>query len=140
MDKFTKEKRSEIMSHVKSKNTQLELLIFNILKKNHIKFKSHLDMLGKPDIVFPRQKIAVFIDGDFWHGWRFETYRDKLTDYWINKISNNIKRDKRIRKELKAKGWIILRFWEHRIKKRPESCIKSLLIEINKVKLGDRSP
>lgn len=134
MDRFTKEKRSDIMSRVKSKNTRLELLIFDILRKKGIEFETHYDVSGKPDLVFPGKKIAVFIDGDFWHGWRFEDYKNKLTDYWYQKISLNIRRDKRNRSKLKVEGWKIMRFWEHRVQKNPYGCVKSLLRELDKIK------
>jgi DNA mismatch endonuclease (patch repair protein) len=115
MDTFTKKKRSEIMSKIRSKNTKAELIIFRELRKRGIHFKKHYkNAIGKPDIALPRKKIAVFIDGDFWHGWQFNRIKAKLPKrYWLKKIQNNIKRDKKTRGELRKNGWRVLRIWEH---------------------------
>lgn len=126
MDIFSKEKRSQIMSKVKGSNTKLELIIFDLLTKKGIEFEKHANLPGKPDIVFRVQKIAVFIDGDFWHGWKFNNYKNKLTNYWFKKISANIKRDKKNKKILKDDGWRIIRLWEHRIAKNPQGCLKTI--------------
>jgi DNA mismatch endonuclease (patch repair protein) len=114
-DIFTKEKRSLVMSKITSKNTKLELHVFKYLRKNKIYFQKHYKKApGKPDIAIPSRKIAVLIDGDFWHGWRFKEWRDKLPSiYWIPKIESNIKRDRRNIALLKKQGWKVLRVWEH---------------------------
>lgn len=126
-DIFTKEKRSQIMSRVKGTNTSLELVIFKLLKDKGLHFEKHSKTLpGKPDIVFPKRKLVVFIDGDFWHGWKFEDYKYKLTDYWFNKIKSNIIRDRKNKLLLKKEGWRIIRLWEHRIAKNPSGCIKTI--------------
>lgn len=132
MDRITKEQRSKLMSKVKGKNTKLELMLFELLQKNGFLFESHYAILGKPDIVFIEKKLAIFIDGDFWHGWKFETYKNKLTKYWLNKIHNNILRDKRNRGQLRKEGWRVIRFWEHRVLKRPFGCISRISKELGK--------
>ena len=122
MDKFAKEKRSDIMSKIRSKNTKPELLVFRELRKRKIYFYKHYaKILGKPDIALPRKKIAVFIDGDFWHGYKFSNQKNRLPkEYWLDKIESNVKRDRRIRLKLKKEGWNILRVWSHEIiNKRP---------------------
>jgi DNA mismatch endonuclease (patch repair protein) len=115
MDVFTKRKRSEIMSRIRSKNTKAEMLVFRELRKRGIYFQKHYaKVAGKPDIALPRKKKAIFIDGDFWHGYRFNKNTSKLPKkYWIKKIESNILRDKKNSAELKKQGWKILRVWEH---------------------------
>ncbi len=119
MDVFDKEKRSEIMSHIKSKNTKAEMLVFKELRRRGIYFQKHYKKApGSPDIALPRKKIAVFIDGDFWHGYRFSRYRDRLPkEYWREKIENNIRRDKKNKRILRKCGWKVMRVWEHELKK-----------------------
>ena len=118
-DIFSKEKRSEIMSLIKPRNTKPELKIFRELRRRNIYFQKHYDRIkGRPDIALPRKKIAIFIDGDFWHGYRFARYKARLPKkYWQGKIEGNIKRDKRNRSKLRREGWRCLRVWEHEIKK-----------------------
>lgn len=118
-DVFTKAKRSEIMSRIRSKNTAIENRIFSYLRKNGIYFQKHYKKApGNPDIALPRKKKAVFVDGDFWHGWRFNERKNKLPKvYWREKIEKNIARDKKNMRKLKNEGWSILRIWEHQLKK-----------------------
>lgn len=119
MDKFSKEKRSEIMSKIRSSNTKVELLVFKELKKRGVYFQKHYKRaVGKPDIALPRKKKAVFIDGDFWHGNNFETLRNKISgQFWLNKIENNIRRDIKVNTILEESRWSILRVWESEINK-----------------------
>src|SRR3989344_1741949 len=114
-DVFTKKKRSEIMSRIRSKNTDIEKSVFSFLKNKGIRFRRHYkNVSGNPDIAVPPAKKAVFIDGDFWHGYKFNKSKQKLPKkYWLQKITNNIKRDKKVNRILKKSGWKVLRFWEH---------------------------
>lgn len=129
MDKVSPEKRSEIMSKIRSKNTKVENLVFKELRKEGIYFQKHYKRcLGNPDIALPRKRKAVFIDGDFWHGNEYEKLKKRLpTNYWIPKIEKNIARDKVYTKKLKEAGWQVLRVWESdivRAKTRTESMNK----------------
>jgi len=128
-DKFSREKRSEIMSLIKGKNTKLELIIFQELKKRKIYFKKHYEkVIGSPDLAFPDKKKAIFIDGDFWHGWQYPKWKKKLTsDFWVRKIDSNRKRDVKINRILKKKGWKVLRVWEHQIKKEKEKMVERII-------------
>jgi DNA mismatch endonuclease (patch repair protein) len=119
MDVFTKEKRSEIMSKIKAEGTQAELAIFKELRKRKVYFQKHYErIIGKPDIALPSKKKAVFIDGDFWHGYNFSKIKNRLPKkYWLGKIESNITRDKRNKLILKKNGWKVLRVWEHEIEK-----------------------
>jgi DNA mismatch endonuclease (patch repair protein) len=113
-DMFTTEKRSEIMSRIKSKNSKAELIAFKYLRTKKIYFQKHYNRApGKPDIALPRKKRAVFIDGDFWHGRDYERVVNVTKNpYWIEKIKINVERDHRSFKALTENGWHILRVWE----------------------------
>lgn len=132
MDMFSKTKRSKIMSAIKSKNTSLEkrfqkLLSSQIYKKGFRYRLNYSSLIGKPDIVFPSKRLAIFIDGDFWHGYNFKVKRKRLPKkYWQAKIQNNINRDKFVDRQLKKNGRTVLRFWEHNIKKNPNRCINKI--------------
>ncbi|MCL5675759.1 MAG: very short patch repair endonuclease [Patescibacteria group bacterium] len=126
-DIFSKKKRSSVMSRIRSKNTLIEKTVFKYLRKNRVYFVCHHSKIpGKPDIARPRDKKAIFIDGDFWHGYDFKQRRDKLPPYWVAKISNNIARDKKCRNELAHQGWSILRIWEHEIEKNEVVTMKKI--------------
>jgi DNA mismatch endonuclease (patch repair protein) len=129
MDVFTKKKRSEIMSKIRSKNTKIENVIFRELHRQGIYFQKHYrKVAGRPDVAMPRKKIAIFIDGDFWHGYRFLKIKKRLPrKYWRRKIESNIERDKKNRSILKEQGWKILRIWEHDIVKNKEKILKKII-------------
>ena len=105
------------MSKIRSKNTKAELVVFRELRKRKIHFQKHYKKVaGSPDVAIPRKKIAVFIDGDFWHGRNFQKDKNRLPKkYWRKKIETNIVRDKKNRTKLKRQGWKILRVWESEI-------------------------
>jgi DNA mismatch endonuclease (patch repair protein) len=119
-DIFNPKKRSEIMSLIKAKNTKPEILVFKYLRANNIYFQKHYKSKEKIniDIAQPRKRKALFIDGEFWHGYTLERRKDKLPMFWVQKIIRNVKRDRRYRAELKANGWQILRVWEHELNKK----------------------
>lgn len=119
-DVFSVEKRSEVMSKIRGKNTKAELIAFQYLRQRKIYFQKHYNRApGKPDIALPRRKIAVFIDGDFWHGHTLEQLKlrreDYENDYWIKKITRNMERDQEQETLLLDRGWKILRVWERDI-------------------------
>ncbi|MFA4828329.1 MAG: very short patch repair endonuclease [Thermodesulfovibrionales bacterium] len=119
MDTFSKTERSRIMASVKSRDTKsTELKFISILKEKGITgWRRNYQLTGKPDLVFPRLKIAVFIDGCFWHGCPSHCRMPSSNvKYWNNKIGKNKIRDKQITKALKMKSWKIIRIWEHGIK------------------------
>jgi DNA mismatch endonuclease (patch repair protein) len=127
MDRVSKEKRSEIMSRVKSKNTSPERFVFAYLRKEKIHFQRHYRHApGSPDIALPRKRKAVFIEGGFWHGWQFQKLRPKLAPYWRVKIANNMRRDKRNRVLLVKLGWSVLRIWDHDLKRRPIATLERI--------------
>lgn len=121
-DVFDSKKRSQVMSLIRSKNTQAELLAFTYLRKNKVYFQKHYKRVaGKPDIALPRKKKAVFIDSDFWHGRTYKQLvgrRDNKNDYWVKKIAANIERDKQQRQDLLQQGWKVLVIWEEDINRK----------------------
>lgn len=126
-DTLTPEQRSYCMSRVKSENTGLEKLIFSGLRRLDLRFKTHVkDLPGKPDIVFPTNKVAVFIDGDFWHGFRFPLWKKDVPMFWQVKISKNRERDQRNFRKLRNMGWKVIRIWQHEIKKNFNVCISKI--------------
>ncbi|MCK4355129.1 very short patch repair endonuclease [Candidatus Parcubacteria bacterium] len=129
MDVFTKKKRSEIMSKIRSENTKVERLIFRELRKRGIYFQKHYKKAsGKPDVALPRKKKAVFIDGDFWHGRNFSKQKKRLPKkYWLAKIENNIKKDRKNGLALRREGWKVLRVWEKEVFKKPDETIEKIV-------------
>jgi DNA mismatch endonuclease (patch repair protein) len=107
------------MSKIRSQDTKVEILVFRELRKRGIYFQKHYKRAtGNPDIALPRKKKAVFIDGDFWHGYQFLKLKKRLPKkYWIAKIEKNVKRDKANKIKLRKDGWKVLRVWEHEVQK-----------------------
>ena len=102
--------------------------MFTLLKKQNIKFKKHYNIAGKPDIAVPKKRVAVFLDSDFWHGWNFPRWKNRLPKkYWRDKIEYNRKRDKRNFAKLRRMGWKVIRIWGHEIKKDPDECAGRIL-------------
>ena len=117
-DNLTPEQRSYCMSRIKSKDTRPEVRVRSDLYRRGFRFRKHVkDLPGKPDVVFTRVKVAVFIDGDFWHGYRFPSWEHKVTDFWKKKISKNRERDAKNHRMLRAMGWRVVRLWQHEIEK-----------------------
>lgn len=118
--------RSENMRRIKSKDTTIEVLLRKELWKRGLRYqKNAKDIYGKPDIVFKRKRLAVFVDSEFWHGKQLlkGKYIPKTnTEFWVKKITRNIERDKEVNNELKNDGWIVLRFWENDIRKNVLEC------------------
>lgn len=131
MDRITKKQRSFNMSQVKSENTKPELFVFSILDKFDIKYEKHFQIYGKPDIAFPELKVAVFINGEFWHGRKFNTEKDSYQDFWIKKIKENMIRDKRNYKLLKNEDWVVIPIWDKDIKKHPKRELNKIMRAIN---------
>lgn len=132
MDRLTKQQRSYNMSRVRSKNTKPEVLIFNLLKEAGYKFRRHYKIHGKPDIAFPEHKIAIFIDGEFWHGKDFKEWKSSLSPFWLKKISGNIERDKKNAKLLKKEGWQSLHFWDKALTRNPATAFSKIIKLIEK--------
>ncbi|OGW76388.1 MAG: hypothetical protein A3J72_00835 [Nitrospirae bacterium RIFCSPHIGHO2_02_FULL_40_19] len=134
MDNLTKEQRRKNMQNIRSAGTKPEVLIMRELKRRKIYFASHVDsVIGKPDIVFRRKKIAVFIDSDFWHGHPKRCIMPQTNvNYWTQKIVRNRTRDKEVNRKLRQEGWKVIRLWEYDVKQRFEKCIKIILMNLKK--------
>jgi DNA mismatch endonuclease, patch repair protein len=128
-DVFTKEKRSAVMSRIRGKrNRDTELLFAKLLRKHSISgWRRHAPIIGRPDFVFRSQKIAIFIDGCFWHGCpKHSNMPVNNREFWFQKLSGNKRRDKLVTRALKKQGWTVLRIWEHELATKPERCIARL--------------
>ena len=115
-DRLSPERRSRLMSRVRSKDTGIELAVRRAVHARGLRYRKNVPTLpGTPDLVFSGPKVAVFVDGDFWHGWEFASKRHKLPSYWVDKIEANRQRDVRNTAELRELGWLVLRFWGHEV-------------------------
>ncbi len=134
MDNLTPAQRKKNMQNIRSKNTEPERIIMSELRKQKIYFSTHAkNIIGKPDIVFRRKKIAVFIDSVFWHGHPTRFIQPKTnTEYWDNKIKTNKKRDRKVNKTLKSEGWCVIRLWDYDIKRNSRKCLNRILKEYSK--------
>jgi len=126
IDIFTPEKRSWVMSRIRGTNTKIDLTMKKILSKQRCKYQMYPKMFGNPDFIIKRKKIAIFCDGDFWHGYRYDSKKKPAKKFWRNKIKENMRRDRRISRKLRRDGWSVLRFWEHDIEKRQEFCQRKI--------------
>jgi DNA mismatch endonuclease (patch repair protein) len=128
-DVFTPEKRSEVMSLIRSRgNKSTELRMVKLLKAYGIKgWRRHGKLPGRPDFAFHKHRLVLFVDGDFWHG-NPKAYRAPKSniEYWSNKVASNKERDRRVNRELKARGWSVMRIWERDLAKRPEQIAKRI--------------
>lgn len=124
---------SKIMAAVRSKDTEPEKLLRRALFRRGLRFRVHDKRLpGRPDIVFPRQRVAVFVDGDFWHGsgWKergfpsMEAQFRERADFWVPKIRANVRRDRTVNAALDALGWTVIRLWESDVRRALNKCVR----------------
>ncbi len=133
MDKVSPAERSRIMAQVRSRgNKSTELKLIALLRANKLSgWRRNYPLTGKPDFVYPRHRLALFVDGCFWHGCskhcRLPATNKK---YWIDKIERNKRRDRKTSKALREKGWMVIRIWEHELKS--EASFKRKLRRIQK--------
>lgn len=129
-DPLTKKERSNRMSQIRSRGTKFEADFIAVLKKNtRKKFDLNVkEIKGKPDIVFHRNKVCVFLDSDFWHGWQYPRWKHLLKDdFWRDKIEKNRNRDLKTTKFLRKSGWVVIRIWEHEILSNHNKAINKIL-------------
>ena len=128
MDVLTKEQRSYNMSQIRGKNTKPEISLRRALWALGLRYRIHYKLPGKPDIVFPSKKLAVFVDGCFWHGCPEHSAKPKTnSSFWETKLMGNIERDKKTQALLEKSGWKVLRFWEHDISHSLSSTSEKIL-------------
>lgn len=131
-DVFTKQKRSEVMSKIRGRgNKSTELRFRSLLRQWGVKgWRSHVDKLpGRPDFILPEKRIAIFLDGCFWHGCR-KCSKGRLPmnnkAFWVAKLQGNQARDRKNNRQLKEMGWKVLRVWEHQLERQPGAVQKRL--------------
>ena len=132
-DHMTPEQRSCAMKHVKLKNGSLEKLVQNELRALGLRFRRHNRSLpGSPDISFPNERVVVFVDGDFWHGWRLPAWEHKLQPFWREKLRTNRERDQRNFCRIRSLGWRVIRIWQHQLLHDKEECLRRVLRALSK--------
>jgi DNA mismatch endonuclease (patch repair protein) len=134
MEKFSKEQRSKIMSAIRSTNTKDEVRLAKALWHLGYRYrKNNRTVFGTPDLTFKKIKIAIFVDGEFFHGKDWETQKDRVktnTEFWQKKIERNRQRDVEVNNYLESQNWKVIRFWSHEIEKNLEKCIAIIQQEI----------
>jgi len=132
------EKRSYTMSRVRSTGTVIEVSLQKALWRKGIRYRKNYKKLpGSPDIVVVKYKLAIFCDGEFWHGKDWERRKPRIKnnrEYWIKKIEGNVERDKRVTREIIELGWRVIRFWETEIKSDIDSCVDTVINAIEEIK------
>lgn len=129
-DNLTKEQRHKNMSHIKSRDTSIEVKLRKELWKKGYRYRKNYNKIpGKPDIAITKYKIAIFCDSEFFHGKDWEVMKPRLqkgdnAEYWIPKIQRNRERDDEVNKELLFLGWTVIRFWGKDIMKNTDECVK----------------
>lgn len=132
-DVLTIPQRSKCMSHIRSKDTSIEVSMRKLLWHAGYRYrKNYARLPGTPDIAMTKHKIAIFCDGEFFHGKNWESTerehieRGQRGEFWKKKIERNIARDNEVDQQLNALGWTVIRFWGNDIKRHPEFCLKAV--------------
>lgn len=137
-DFLSRTKRSALMARIRGKETQVERTVFRLLHQRRVSFSTHVRSLpGCPDIVFRSCKLAVFIDGDFWHGRQWKARglpslekqfaKARAKEYWVNKISRNVTSDRANAARLRRLGWKVMRLWESNVNRDPQRQVARIL-------------
>jgi DNA mismatch endonuclease (patch repair protein) len=129
MDIWNQRKRSEVMSLIRAKgNKETEYALLILLRSERIVgWRRHLPLPGKPDFAFPKQRVAVFVDGCFWHGCPKCYTRPKTNrKFWDKKRTDNMARDRRVNRQLRQQGWKVIRIWQHSLRKSPQTCLNRI--------------
>ncbi len=130
MDNLTKEQRHKNMKNIRAKDTGIEVILRKALWSKGFRYRTNYNELpGRPDIVLTKYKIAIFCDGEFFHGKDWEVLKPRLeqgdnSEYWVRKISRNRERDDEVNKKLLFEGWTVIRFWGKDIKKHTDECVR----------------
>jgi DNA mismatch endonuclease (patch repair protein) len=131
-DVFSKAKRSQVMARIRGRgNRETELALRALLRSHRITgWRRHLPILGRPDFAFLRQRVAVFVDGCFWHQCpRCSNRPVNNREFWVKKLEANVARDRLVTRELRRQGWRVVRIWEHSLR-RPKPVIRRILTAI----------
>lgn len=132
MDNLTRAQRSLCMSRVRTANTSLEMQLRRQLHRKGLRYALHRrDLPGTPDIVFPTARVAVFVNGDFWHGFGYARWAHKLAPFWRKKIELNRRRDRRNTRKLRRAGWRVVTIWQHQLKRDLDVCVGKVMETLN---------
>lgn len=124
------------MARIRGKDTTPERALAELLDAGGLAYEKHCqDLPGRPDIVFRTERLAIFVDGDFWHGWRFPVWEHRMSEKWRMKISETRKRDRIAHRRLRSMGWVVLRIWEHQIEEDRLYCIKRIIDSLHRAKV-----
>jgi len=134
---YTTKQRSKTMSKIRGKNSQPEMLLRKALWNKNVRFRIHRkDLPGRPDLVIDKYLLALFVDGDFWHGHNWQLRKPKTnTSFWIPKIERNMQRDRFVNEQLTEMGYTVMRFWEHEVKENLKACVNQVLLYIETAKV-----
>ena len=135
---MTEEQRSYNMSRIKGKDTSIERILSRALWHRRLRFrKNSSSVYGHPDISIKKYRIAIFCDGDFWHGYDWENRKNSIKshrDYWIPKIERNIEKDVEVNHVLHGMGYTVIRLWEHEIRKDADDAADMIMRIVNEKK------
>ena len=143
MDNLTKEQRKKNMQNIRSVDTRSELLLRKALWKNGYRYRKNFSKLpGKPDIALTKYKIAVFCDGEFFHGKDWSSQKAKIlksnnAEYWISKIERNMERDREVDQLITGMGWTVIRFWSKDIIYNLNDCMETIQEFIHKTRYNE---
>jgi len=136
MPKKTAEQISFNMKRIKNKDSKIELMLRRELWARGLRYtKNDKSVMGKPDIVFSKKKVAVFCDSEFWHGYNWEIKQNDIKsnrDFWISKIERNMERDAEVNRALSTEGWTVIRFWGREIKSDVKYCANRVEEKVRK--------
>ncbi|MEZ3444933.1 MAG: very short patch repair endonuclease [Lachnospiraceae bacterium] len=144
-DVLTKEQRHKNMKNIKNRDTKIEVLLRKELWNRGYRYRKNVKSLpGTPDIVLTRYRIAIFCDGEFFHGKDWEILKPRLergdnSEFWISKISKNREHDDAVNKKLLYEGWTVIRFWGNDIKKHLDECVRVIEETISDFIMADGS-
>lgn len=134
------ENRSKLMGRIRGKDTGPERIVAALLRAHRFQFEQHArDLPGRPDFVFRSRRLVILVEGDFWHGWRFPAWEHKLAPFWRGKIAANRARDARNIRKLRRLGWMVVRVWEHQLK-RSTPDVQERLLGILRARTPCRAP
>lgn len=141
MDDLTKEQRKRTMSSIRSKDTQIEIILRKALWEKGYRYRKNVKTIfGKPDIVLTKYKIVIFCDSEFFHGKDWEQLSERIlngenSSYWYKKIQRNMERDREVERTLRGEGWTVIRFWGSDIKKNLAECVRAVDEAVMEVKM-----
>ncbi len=129
--------KSEQMARVRTRDTAAEVTLRRALWARGRRYRVHAKLPGRPDVVFPGQRLAVFVDGCFWHGCP-EHYTAPATNspFWRRKLDENAERDRRVDRQLEEQGWRVLRLWEHEVERELDAAVEKVVAALDRPRRG----